>query len=66
MQVFINDKLRTLEEATSLALLMEQLGHAAGYVAVAINQTIIKREAWTDTYLQDGDKILIIGAVKGG
>lgn len=35
-------------------------------VAVAINQKVIPAKAFADTYLQEGDSILIIKATQGG
>ena len=66
MQIILNGHPHNTPEGTTLLDLMTQLGHAEGHVAVAIDQTIIKRVAWPDTPLYEGNKVLIIGAVKGG
>ncbi|MCI6154657.1 MAG: sulfur carrier protein ThiS [Bacteroidales bacterium] len=66
MQIKLNGHTKTIEEGTTLLDFMTTLGHTKGYVAVAIDQVVIKRELWEDTPLKEGNTILIIGAVKGG
>lgn len=66
MQIILNGHIHDTPEGSTLLSLMAQLGHAEGHVAVAIDQVIIKRSAWAETPLHEGNKILIIGAVKGG
>lgn len=35
-------------------------------LAVAVNATIVRRGSWTETVLQDGDRIEVLTAVQGG
>ncbi len=66
MEVFINDMLVKLEEGTTLSDLLLLEGISERYIAVAIDQTIIKCQDWKIRVLKDGDRIIVIGAIKGG
>lgn len=66
MKITLNQKEIILPNEITLGELLRSEGIEGGHVAVAINQTIIKRANWDATSLNEGDKILIIGAVKGG
>jgi len=54
--------------ATRLATLVEELGYAGGEVgiAVALNDEVIPRSAWSDQEVRSGDRVEIVGAVQGG
>lgn len=39
---------------------------AAPGVAVALNGTVVPRNAWSDTQLNDGDRLELVGIFKGG
>lgn len=66
MQVTLNHKILQVDDAIDLASLLEQQGLGGKHVAVAVNQTIVRRELWETTKLKSNDSILIIGAIKGG
>lgn len=34
--------------------------------AIALNGAVVRRDAWADTALQDGDRVEIIRAMQGG
>jgi sulfur carrier protein len=44
---------------------MENLSSKSG-IAVAVNNTVIKKTDWDQTLLGENDKILVISATKGG
>ena len=52
----------------TLAELLESLGHggAASGIAVAVNGEVVRRAAWDERRLHDGDRVEIVGAVQGG
>lgn len=66
MTISLNGKNITLQKSLSLQDFLEGQGLAASQTAVAINQEIIRRDDYKETLLKDGDKILLIGAAKGG
>ncbi len=66
MKVLFNKQTIEIAVNTTLAQMLQKQGVEGEHIAVAINQVIIKRTNWEETILNDGDKILVIGAVKGG
>lgn len=66
MQIVLNQQ--TLDAPTGLRLgqLLEEQGFASPYVAVALNRRVVARNEWEATELCEGDRIMVIGAVKGG
>ena len=50
----------------SLAALVETLGMKADRVAVELNRDIVPRDRWTDTHLNEGDRLEIVHFVGGG
>ncbi len=66
MQIELNHKIKSVPDNTTLVSLLFSEHIEGEYVAVSINQEIIKRDNWEKTFLKEGDKVLVIGAVKGG
>jgi sulfur carrier protein len=66
MQLFINGEPKSFAESLSLAQLVEQLGMKGDRVAVELNREIIPRAQWTETKLQEGDRLEIVHFVGGG
>lgn len=68
MFLLVNGKRREFAEPTTLERLVEQLGLGDDPrgVAVALNSTVVPRDRWALTRLNDGDTIEIIHAVQGG
>ncbi|MBB6275263.1 sulfur carrier protein ThiS [Porphyromonas circumdentaria] len=66
MQIELNQKIKKIPDGCTVSSLLSLEQIEGGYVAVAVNQEVIKRDNWESTYLKDGDKILVIGAVRGG
>jgi sulfur carrier protein len=66
MRLFINGSEKAFPEPLSLAQLIEQLGMKGDRVAVELNREIISRAQWTETKLNDGDKLEIVHFVGGG
>jgi thiamine biosynthesis protein ThiS len=66
MQLQINGEPRTIDGVTTLAALIELLGMKADRVAVELNLSIVPRTKWTETPLNDGDKLEIVHFVGGG
>ena len=66
MKLQINGEERELADGLTLAALLEQLGMKADRVAVELNRDIVRREAWGQTHLKEGDRLEIVQFVGGG
>lgn len=66
MTIQLNSKPLTVEDGTTLLELLAMRSCEESKVAVAINQQIIARGDYAKTLLHEGDKVLLIGAAKGG
>jgi thiamine biosynthesis protein ThiS len=69
MKLQINGELREFANAPvpfTLAALIESLGMKADRVAVELNRDIAPRDRWSQTPLNDGDKLEIVHFVGGG
>ncbi len=67
MVISINDEEKVVKPNLSIKKLLDELelSNTQG-MAVAINNQIVFRENRETTKLQEGDKVLIISAAKGG
>jgi sulfur carrier protein len=65
MKIVINGQEQT-STATTLALLIEQLGMKQDRVAVELNRNIVPRADWPATNLAEGDQLEIVHFVGGG
>jgi len=66
MRLTINGEDRTVENATTVADLLEQLQIASGKVAVERNLEIVPKTAYGVTALGEGDKLEIVHFIGGG
>ncbi len=66
MNVTVNGAARELTPGTTLAQVVAELTSAAAGVAVAVNDTVVPRGAWTATVLADHDRVEVLTAVQGG
>lgn len=67
MIVLVNGEKRTIAEASTVRALLESLGVADREgTAVAVNMTVVPRQAHADTVLNAGDRVEIVQAVGGG
>jgi len=66
MRLVINGKEQTFDDSLNLAQLVEQLGMKGDRVAVELNREIVPRAQWTETTLNDGDRLEIVHFVGGG
>ncbi len=67
LTIRVNDQPRTLVAATALVDLMRELGlEGRKGVAVAVNDAVVPRVAWSTQRLADGDRVLVIRATQGG
>ena len=66
MQLIVNHKAMAMAEGSTLSTLAEALRLPEKGVAVAVNNQMIPREAWSATSLQEGAQVVVIKAACGG
>ena len=66
MRVQVNGESREVAEGSSLSELIEQLKLAPERLAVELNRRVVRRAAWEQTRLADGDRVEIVHFVGGG
>lgn len=71
MNVLVNGQSKEFPAPLTLAQLLEMIGSKWGqsplsHVAVALNDTVVPRQRFTETLLRNGDRIEIVRAVGGG
>ena len=66
MTVTVNGETRQIPEDTNLARLLEILEIASARVAVELNQSVVRRAEWENTFLRENDRIEIVHFVGGG
>ena len=64
--ITLNGKPHELEQATSVAALLDMLSITPKQVAVAVNGEVVPRDTWTDAKVAEGDAVEIVRAVGGG
>jgi sulfur carrier protein len=68
VSVTVNGEVREVSGDATLADLVRRLGRdpRRSGVAVAVNGTVVAREAWPERRLASGDQVEVLGAVQGG
>ena len=66
MQIYVNGEPHEVNEGTTAAQLVEQLGLTGKRIAMERNEAIVPRSRYEETVLTEGDRIEIIHAVGGG
>ncbi|MFQ5603359.1 MAG: sulfur carrier protein ThiS [bacterium] len=67
LQVVINGQAHQFEEPLSIETLLQQLQISQDHgVAVALNDTIVLKSKFSQTFIKDGDRLEIIHATAGG
>jgi len=67
MKITINQQIFEVSEQSSLqSIISEKLGGNTKGMAIAVNQTVIAKEAHHNYLLQPNDSIIIIQATQGG
>ena len=67
MRILLNDENYEIAESTSITMLFQKLGKddMRGW-AVAVNESIIPKNAYDSTFLFDEDRVILIQATQGG
>jgi thiamine biosynthesis protein ThiS len=66
MKIIINGDERSVESPLTLAQLVESLGMKSDRVAIERNRSIVARDEWPATHLEEGDRLEIVHFVGGG
>ncbi len=68
MKLTLNNKTVELDNSSRpvLSELLASQGVPSRGIAVAINNRVVRRDAWAETPLNDGDSITLITAICGG
>ncbi len=66
MTIRVNGESRDLDGPITISALLAQLGIDPRRVAVEHNLTVIKRDRYTSTLIDEGDEIEIVNFVGGG
>jgi sulfur carrier protein len=65
MKVTVNDEAVEVDERTTVAALLEDLGFPEKGIAVAVDWSVLPRSQW-ETRLSDGARVEVVTAVQGG
>ncbi|WP_123027107.1 sulfur carrier protein ThiS [Mycolicibacterium stellerae] len=65
MKVIVNDKPVEVDDQVTVAGLLDRLGFPEKGIAVAVDQTVLRRSDWQTT-LTDGARLEVLTAVQGG
>ncbi|MBP3353882.1 MAG: sulfur carrier protein ThiS [Bacteroidales bacterium] len=67
MKILLNKESFELKENATLADLLKSANiNEFNGIAIAVNNSVVRRDNWNNTMLKDGDKVTIIKAVCGG
>ncbi|GAA0354256.1 sulfur carrier protein ThiS [Morganella psychrotolerans] len=66
MRITVNDDVMIFTEPLTVSALLAHLERPAVGVAVAVNQTIVVRDEWSNFIINDGDQVLLFQAIAGG
>ncbi len=66
MKLIVNGQPQEHSDGVTLAGVVAQLTAATSGVAVAVNDVVVPRGAWSTTSLADDDSVEVLTAVQGG
>lgn len=66
IRIVFNNKPTELESDTSLQEFIGKNGMIPTNIAIAVNNSVVPKEKWENTIINDGDTLLIIKAYYGG
>jgi sulfur carrier protein len=63
----VNDENRDVHDAATLQELLDVLGQSSNRgIAIAVNDSVVRRTSWANHRLSSGDRVLLIQATQGG
>lgn len=66
IKIIFNNKPTELESDTSLQEFVDKNGMIPTNIAIAVNNSVVPKEKWENTIINNGDTLLIIKAYYGG
>jgi sulfur carrier protein len=66
MNVIVNGEARDVSDGTTVAVLVDELGHSPKGMAVAVNEEVVPRSTWRNVELRGGDRVEVLTASQGG
>jgi sulfur carrier protein len=66
INVWVNGELKTMPSELHMTQFLEHLGTNPRLVAVEYNGSILHRQFWLNTKIQEGDRLEIVTIVGGG
>ena len=66
IEILLNGKNRSISAGQTVEDLIQQLELKSDQVAVEVNRSILKREAWKEHSFEEGDIVEIVHFVGGG
>jgi thiamine biosynthesis protein ThiS len=66
LQIKLNGEIHELAESCTLEDLVRELSLTPQRVAIELNQSVIRRDLWEQTILNEGDRVEIVHFVGGG
>ena len=66
MRIFFNGDPREVDDGTTIAALLQQLGLEPRHVAVEVNLQLVPRDRHHEHLLQDEDRLEVVTLVGGG
>lgn len=66
MQIEINGTPHNVADGIVLSALVSDLSLAPERIAIELNREVVRRAAWVETVLREGDKIEVVHFVGGG
>ncbi len=66
MKVSVNEQSLEVPTGCHIEQLLTMIERPLNGTAVAVNQTIVHRQSWAETVLNEGDQISLFQAIAGG
>ena len=66
MRVQVNGEIRTVADRSTLNDLVDELALPPARIAVELNGKVIRRDQWSETVLNEEDRLEIVHFVGGG
>ncbi len=66
MEIIVNDQRRAVQDALTVAALLEELGIESRHVAVEVNLQLVPRAMHAERQLHSGDRLEVVTLVGGG
>jgi len=64
--ICLNERKLNIDKNINITQLLQQINSPKVGIAVAVNSIIVPQHQWTQTHLNQNDKVLIVQATQGG